>query len=293
MKKLLIVGQQHFIDSTIASNLPKDDDTDIEIYFGDEIKLSEFYAYANSPSLFGDDKYAIVRKVDNISDVENFIENTKNCIETNIILSAEKMTDKFVKLYKAAGYDTKIEPKGANVTPDDVKHIFEKYELKISSSNAKIIAEQMRGDMMLAENEAIKLSLYLADNQDKSVDKLIEHVSGEREENIYHIVDAFSIKNSKNALLIYDKIKDSDKEVQAVFFNISSRMIDIYYAHINNRLLSGKHDFVIKKTNDYKRYWTRQEASKMIGYLSMLDVNIKSGKTTVNDAVTEILTSIA
>ncbi len=294
MKKLLIIGQQSFIDMTLSKELPKEDDVDVEVYFGDELdNMSEVYAYINSTSLFGDDKYALLRKAEKLKDIESFVEISKNCIETNILVCAESLTAKFTNLFKAAGYSVLVEPKNNGATNADVREIFKNQGLEISLGSATQIITQTRGDFSLIKQEAEKMSLFLADSENKSVNHLLEHITDDSEEKVFGIIDAFSEKKSKVALSILNKIHGDDELVSQAFFMISSRMIDIYYASINNRLLSGKADFVIKKTNGYKRYWERRELAKYIGYISSLDADIKTGKKTFRDALTELISSVA
>lgn len=52
MEKYFITGSSYFIDKNIKLFTPKDDNLDLEIFFGDELNKEDFLSYINSVDLF-------------------------------------------------------------------------------------------------------------------------------------------------------------------------------------------------------------------------------------------------
>ncbi|MDE7314921.1 MAG: hypothetical protein K2N11_04385, partial [Mucispirillum sp.] len=87
MEKYFITGSSYFIDKNIKLFTPKDDDLNLEIFFGDELNKENFLSYINSVDLFGCPKAAIVRNAGRIKDIEQFAEIISKCLETTLIIT--------------------------------------------------------------------------------------------------------------------------------------------------------------------------------------------------------------
>ena len=90
MKKVLIVGSSHFVETESANIIKTIQDADVETFFGDEMDKSEFYSFINSVSLFGDPKVAFIRNLHLMKNISEFILSMESCNETHIILGADK-----------------------------------------------------------------------------------------------------------------------------------------------------------------------------------------------------------
>ncbi len=88
MEKYFITGSSYFIDKNIKLFTPKDDNLDLEIFFGDELNKEDFLSYINSVDLFGSPKAAIIRNAGRIKDIEHLAEIMSKCSETTLIITA-------------------------------------------------------------------------------------------------------------------------------------------------------------------------------------------------------------
>lgn len=292
MKRIFIYGSSHFIDKNITKETPKDSDADIEIYFGDELNKGDFFSFANTVSLFGNDKYAVIRNAAKIPDIEEFIQNMAKITETVLIISCEatggKGEDKIVKLFKTAGFEIREEGSYAKASSSDVMKIFKEKGIPVSAVNAGYILNVSGGDMSAVENEAEKLAIYLSSNKNMTADDAVKYVSGEKEEKIYMAVSYFAQKNTKACLEIFKSVSGTYENNLFLFFGMAKFVYNIYYSYIDPNLPDAKTQFQ-RNLMDNKRLWSRDEAASLIGYMASLDFDIKTGRRAFENAIEDLI----
>lgn len=292
IKKIFVTGPPYFIDKNITQETPKNEDADIEIYFGDEINKNAFFTFTNTISLFGGEKYAVIRNVSKVSDLEPFISNLAAVSEASIIASAEissnKNDEKIIKYFKNAGFEIREESSAGKASNSDVIKIFKEKGLSISSINANHVLNVSGGDMTAVETECEKLSLYLATNKNLSADAAIGYIAGEKEEKIYMVVANFAKKNVKECLEIYKSVPNTYENNLFLFFSMAKFVYNLYFHYVDPSLAEMKTQFQ-RNLMENKRYWTREEAVKTISYMANLDADLKIGKKTFVNAINDII----
>lgn len=290
MIKVLIVGSNHFIEQESKKIINKIQDADIETFFGDELNKSEFFSFVNSVSLFGNEKIAFVRNAHSIKELDEFIKSLENCIETNVIIIGNQDNIKNPENIVKGSSFTLLKDKIKKPTKNQVIEIFKQEKMDITSFDASNIFDMCQGDMVLIEKEAEKFALYKHTNPDVTVSELIEFISGEKQEPIYKVVDAFSQRQTANAYRIYETIPKNEENLRLLFYSLSKRIQNLYYAFISDKLINEYQDFVKRNIIDHRRFWTREELSNIISLLSTFDVEMKTGLKQIENAVNEIIT---
>lgn len=289
MKKVLLAGTNHFVETQSAKIIKSIKDADVEVFFADELNKNEFYSFINSVSLFGDPKVAFVRNVHNIKDCADFIKSLESCTETHIILAADKEQLKNPeKLVKNTSF-TLIADKNEKASPNQIIEIFKKKGMDISPFNAEHIFDITGGNMTMAENEAEKMAIYKLSNENLSTAELIGFASGEKQEPIYKIVNAFSGRRASEAFRIYSTIQKTDANLRILFYALTKRVINLYFSHISDSLIDERQDFIKRNISNDRRFWSRKETAFMITKISKLDEDIKTGKKTPENAVNELI----
>ncbi len=290
MTKVFISGTNHFIEAESAKIISSLKDADTETYFGDELDKNEFYSFINSVSLFGNPKIAFIRNAQNIKNPAEFIKTLESCTETHIIIGADKdgLKDP-AKLLKGTSF-TLIRDKEEKGSPKQVIRIFKEKGMDISMFNAQQIFDMTGGDMVMAENEAEKFAVYRLSDENVSAAELMEFASGEKQEPVYKLVEAFSGRRTSEAFRIYSTIQKTDANLRSVFFALSKRIINLYFSHISESLINEYQDFVKRNISEHRRYWPRKEAAAMVGKASELDADIKTGRKLPENAVNELIT---
>jgi len=302
-ERIFINGSTFFIDNHLNKILDSKPDADIERYFADELDKVSFFTFINTISLFGNEKIAYVRNIDKLKSVSTFIESTNRCIESSIILSSiipfkdiEKSDKEFAKSLKNCNYKLIIEQvtkKDSITNSKNVIDIFQSKGVTISNLVAMEILEITAADLTKISNEAEKISLYMIDNPNTKVEDILSNISGRRTESIYALIDAVGEKKIELALKIFKNIPlNENSNDYRVYYGIAKRISNIYFSYISDSLIDEFQGFVKQKVVANKRFWSRFEAAKMIEKLSLLDLDIKTGKRKFDDALFEILTSI-
>ena len=223
MDKYFITGSSYFIEKNIKLYTPKDDDLDLEVFFGDEINREEFLGYINSVDLFGNTKAAVLRNTNKIKDIESLVlsmAKSQECVLLVTAISGEKVDQNLVKLFKSNGFNVLVEEqKKTKATIDDVIRIFKEKNILFNYNQAELILNKCLNNLSMVENEAEKMEIYILSRKEKvPVNILLEQISGEKEETIYALTDAFGMRNLSNTLKIYSTMEKDFDNCFKIFF---------------------------------------------------------------------------
>lgn len=294
MDKYFITGSSYFIEKNIKLYTPKDDDLDIEVFFGDELNREEFLGYINSVDLFGNTKVAVIRNANRIKDIESLVLAMSKSQECVLLVSAvvnDKIDQNLVKLFKNNGFNVLVEEqKKTSTTVADVTRIFKEKNILLNYNQAELMLNKCLNNLSMVENEAEKIELYILSKKEKvPVSMLLEQISGEKEETIYVLTDAFGMRNISNTLKVYSTMdKDVDSNFR-IFFSLTKRIYDLYLLFIDETLLKNIKDFQLVKLKEQQKKWKQIEIIKMLDSISELDKNVKTGIISINNAVLSLI----
>lgn len=302
-EKSIVIGSDFFITTNVNKIIDLNEDADIEKYFGDELNIDEYFAFINSVSIFGNDKIAYIRNIDKIKDLTGFLKSVESCIETTLIFSTtlsltdlEKKSKGIQKYLKTLNYKLIIEAtvKAMSVTAShEVVDIFKSKGVEINNMTAMQILETTSGNLTAINNEAEKFSIYLNANPNEKIADILSNLSGKKTESIYALIDAFAEKKMDTVFKIFKNIPlNENSNDYRIYYGLSKRMSNIYFAYISNKLIEEYQDFVKQKVAGNKRFWTKHEAIKMMDKFSLHDLNIKTGKIKFYEALIDIFASV-
>ena len=294
MERIFITGSSYFVDKHIKECLPDTDDISLEIYFGDELDKTEFFSYINSINLFGSEKFAVLRNVCKIRDLEVLVAAMSKTTECNLILSdvaKEKIDQKIIKLFKNNGFTVIAEEqKKTRATIDDVIHIFKTKNIVLNYNQAELIFNKCFNNLSMVEHEADKMELFLLSRKENvPVNILLEEISGEKEETIYALTDTFGMRNVAGTLKIYKTMDNSSDNNFRIFFALTRRVFYLYLLYIDIEFLKRVPDFQAVKIKEQQKKWNQKEIVKIIDRISELDKDIKTGIINVDNAVISLI----
>ena len=294
MDKYFITGSSYFIEKNIKLYTPKDDDLDLEVFFGDEINREEFLGYINSVDLFGNTKAAVLRNTNKIKDIESLVlsmAKSQECVLLVTAISGEKVDQNLVKLFKSNGFNVLVEEqKKTKATIDDVIRIFKEKNILFNYNQAELILNKCLNNLSMVENEAEKMEIYILSRKEKvPVNILLEQISGEKEETIYALTDAFGMRNLSNTLKIYSTMEKDFDNCFKIFFAWTRRIYYLYLLYINESFLKRVPDFQLIKIKDQKKKWKEIELVKILDDISELDKNVKTGIMNIDNAVLSLI----
>lgn len=297
MEKYFITGSSYFIDKNIKLFTPKNEDLDLEIFFGDELNKEYFLSYINSVDLFGSPKAAVIRNAGRIKDIEQLAEIMSKCSETTLIITTpvkDKIDQSLIKIFKNNNFKVFAEEqKKAKATIYDVIDIFKEKNIKLSQDQAEILFSKCLNNLSMVLHEAEKLETYILGQKEKvSVSTLLEQLSGEKEETIFALTDAFGMRDVKTALKIYSTMEQSYDSNFKIFFALSKRIIQLYLLNIDEDYLKSVHPFQLAKIREQQKKWKIKEVLKAIDTISELDKDIKIGLKSIDNAVLSAIISV-
>lgn len=297
MEKYFITGSNYFIDKNIKLFTPKDEDLSIEIFFGDELNKEEFLSYINSIDLFGSPKAAILRNAGRVKDIEQLAEIMSKCSETTLIITTpvkDKVEQSLLKIFKNNNFKVFAEEqKKAKATLYDVIDIFKEKNIRLSQDQADILLSKCLNNLSMVAHEADKLETYILGQKEKvPVTTLLDQLSGEKEETIFALTDAFGMRDVKTALKVYSTMDNSYDSNFKIFFALSKRILNIYLLFIDEEYLQSMHPFQLSKIKEQQKKWKIKDLLKMIDNISELDKDIKTGLKSIDNAVLVAIISV-
>lgn len=297
MEKYFITGSNYFIDKNIKLFTPKDEDLSIEIFFGDELNKEEFLSYINSIDLFGSPKAAILRNAGRVKDIEQLAEIMSKCSETTLIITTpvkDKVEQSLLKIFKNNNFKVFAEEqKKAKATLYDVIDIFKEKNIRLSQDQADILLSKCLNNLSMVAHEADKLETYILGQKEKiPVTTLLDQLSGEKEETIFALTDAFGMRDVKTALKVYSTMDNSYDSNFKIFFALSKRILNIYLLFIDEEYLQSMHPFQLSKIKEQQKKWKIKDLLKMIDNISELDKDIKTGLKSIDNAVLAAIISV-
>lgn len=297
MEKYFITGSSYFIDKNIKLFTPKNEDLEMEIFFGDELNKEYFLSYINSVDLFGSPKVAVIRNAGRIKDIEQLAEIMSKCSETTLIITTtvkDKIDQSLVKIFKNNNFKVFVEEqKKAKATIDDVIDIFKEKNIRLNSEQAEILLSKCLNNLSMVSHEAEKLETYILGQKEKvPVSTLLDQLSGEKEETIFALTDAFGMRDVKTALKVYSTMDQSYDSNFKIFFALSKRIIQLYLLNIDEDYLKPIHPFQLSKIKEQQKKWKIKEILKAIDTISELDKDIKIGLKSIDNAVLATIISV-
>ncbi len=297
MEKYFIIGSSYFIDKNIKLFTPKNEDLEMEIFFGDELNKEDFLSYINSVDLFGSPKTAIIRNAGRIKDIEQLAKIMSKCSETTLIITTsvkDKIDQSLVKIFKNNNFKVFVEEqKKAKATIDDVIDIFKEKNIKLNQDHAEILLSKCLNNLSMVYHEAEKLETYLLGQKEKvPVSTLLDQLSGEKEETIFALTDAFGMRDVKTALKVYSTMDNSYDSNFKIFFALSKRIMQLYLLNIDEYYLKSVHPFQLSKIKEQQKKWKIKEILKAIDKISELDKDIKIGLKSIDNAVLAAIISV-
>ncbi len=218
------------------------------------------------------------------------------CSETTLIITApvkDKIDQSLVKIFKNKNFKVFVEEqKKAKATIYDVIDIFKEKNIKLSQEQAEIMLSKCLNNLSMVLHESEKLETYILGKKEKiSVSTLLDQLSGEKEETIFALTDAFGMRDIKTALKVYSTMDNSYDSNFKIFFALSKRIMQLYLLNIDEDHLKQVHPFQLSKIKEQQKKWKIKEIVKAIDIISELDKDIKIGLKSIDNAVLSAITS--
>jgi len=280
-KKIFITGSDFFLESELKRVLGSIDDCETEQYISDDFTEENFFSFINSPSMFQDNKAAVIKSAEKIKGLPVFISKCANCIETNLIfLSAPSKADKELSAaLKEGGFEQITEKKATKYDmTGQILKMFADKDFRIDSASAMEINEIFEGDLKQVSNELEKLEIYFAYKKPKSPSDIINAITTRKQDTIFQFIDSFSTRRRKDCVLLLDSFLSSGENLAILINLLFRRMKDVYFIENSRELVAEKRPWLLDKVKAGGRVWKKSDMVKLFGLFAELDYMNKTGR---------------
>ena len=288
----LIYGEEEFLIENEVNNIINKsgvDELNISKYDLLSDSLKDIIDDACTVSLFSDKKIVIINNFDNISKLEDdivsefdkFIHNISSDVILILVCSKlderKKLTKELKKLCTVKEFN-----KNKNIS-NTVRSMFLDY--KIDYSTVDLLIKIVGNDLMILNQEAIKLMTYKADKTITKED-VLALCSSNSNDDIFDLINAVVNKDKDKALTIYSNLIKSNEEPIKIVITLANQFRLIYqckelYKKGNSEDSISKtldiHPYRVKLALNNSKNYSSNIILKYLNDLSEIDNNIKSG----------------
>lgn len=273
----------------------KDKISDITEFDLNDAALDDIINDAATLSLFSNERLIIVynsyiftskknQKVDT-TELEKYLKNPNSNTTILFVVNEEKIDSR----KKIGNLVKKIEFNDVSNINKIVLDMFTPYS--INNDNLNFFIKRVGNNLNLLEQEALKLKTY-KDNNKEITKEDIELITIETIDiDIFHLVDNIILNNKEKALESYYEMLKMGEEPIKIIVILANQLRLIYqvkslsmmhYSIYDMMNLLGQKKYPIEKALDKARKFDSDKLLDLIYKLSLLDINIKSGKINKN-----------
>lgn len=294
-KLCYIAGSNYFQQEQLRIITETIDDCETESFAADDFAQEFFFSFINSPSLFHENKAAVVKKADKLKDIAGVIAKCARCMETNLIFMSDetKISKDLSKALKESNFETVIEKKASKFdTRSKILQMFTDADFRIDSASAEEINEIFQGDLTQIENEIQKLSIYFAYKKPQSSSEIINAVTARKQDNIFTFIDAYTARRRNTCNTLLDSFISSGENLNILIVMLFKRMRDLYLFMELKEQLKENRPWMLEKLKSGSRVWKKDELIKFYGLYSELDYKIKTGQISVENYLITLISKL-
>lgn len=284
--KYIITGSKNFIDKQVELISSKFEDPEVNQYYGDEFNADDFFTFIFSTSLFNDSKLAIVKNAEKIKEIKQIIDESVKSIEADILLLFTDTDVKKLKLPKDLPFEIISEGKVSKY--DHLKEVIQMFAdkgFKINKNTADDIFEMCMKNLDIVANELDKIDIYYYSNPKPKYDKeILDVISFTKNESIFTFIDMFAARKKENALASLNKMLLAGENMNILFHLLNKRIQQIFQYKISSSLVKGA-PFIVDKVKRNASIWSQKQIDQMIGKMADIDVDLKTGKADITQAL--------
>lgn len=294
-KLCYIAGSDFFQEEELKKILDNIEDCETEGFSAEDFSPEFFFNFINTPSMFQENKAAIIKSAHKVKGIGDVITKCANCVESTLIfMSAEtKLNKEITKALKEAKFESLIEKKARKYDlTGRISQMFADADFRIDSSSAMEINEIFEGDLKQISNEIEKLTLYFAYKKPNSASEIMEAVTARKQDSIFTFIDAFTARQRKSCITLLQGFINTDENLNILINLLFRRMKDLYlYINLKDQLKENR-PWMLDKLKSGARSWKKDELIKLYGLFSELDYKLKTGQVSAQNYLTTLIAGL-
>lgn len=290
-----IAGSDFFVQEEQKKILDAVEDCETEIFSAEDFSQENFFNFINTPSLFTQNKAAVVRSADKIKELPDVIKACAGCIESHLIFmsSETKLNKGLSEALKKAEFNVLTEKKASRYDlAGKITQMFSEAGFKIDSAAASELNEIFEGDLKQVANEIEKLSIYFAYKKPNSSAEIINAITARRQDSIFSFIDSFTERRRKQCTVLLDSFINSGENLNILIVLLFRRMRDVYlYQNMKGEVKENR-PWMLEKIKSGIRAWKKDDLVKLTGLFADLDYKMKTGQTSPEGYLTSLVAAL-
>lgn len=290
--KLFIAGSDYFQDEELKKILGPMEDCETESFSAEDFSQEFFFNFINTPSLFHEDKAAVIKSANKVKGIGDVISKCKDCMESHLLfVSPEtKLTKEISSALKEGGFESLIEKKAKKYDlTSRILQMFSDADFKIDSASAQELNEIFEGDLKRVSSEIEKLSLYFAYKKPQSAADIMNAVTARKQDNIFTFIDAYTVRRRETCTVLFDSFLSSGENLSILINLLYRRMKELYlYVNLKDQVKENR-PWMLDKIKAGVRSWGREDLIKLYGLFAELDYKNKTGQISTENYMTNLI----
>ncbi len=220
-----------------------------------------------------------------------YLEKTKN--DNILIISVDGSIDERKKIVKETKKLCEVIECNKLRDYEIEETINKKFKIKgYKISNPKLILDRTGNDLQIINNEIDKLMMYKIDEKIVTDEDIINLIPRKIDDNIFDLIDAVTKKNTKRSFELYEGLtkfygEDATKIIVMIAsqFRLILQCKILFNQNLNESSIASflkVHPYRVKLALEKAKHLEYETLEKYLKDLSVLDINIKSGKKDKN-----------
>lgn len=290
-KRFYIAGSDFFIEKESKKILNSIEDCDIE-HYNDDLSQESFFSFINTPSIFQENKAALVRVGSKMKNLEELIEKCSSCVESHIVIinPETKILKKLKTALEGSNFKQIIERKASKFDiTTQISRMFSEAGFKIDSPSAMELNEIFDGDLKQVQNEIEKLSVYFAYKKPNSVSEIMQAVTARKQDTIFRFIDSYTLRRKRDCITLLNNFISTQENLAVLINLLFRRMKDVYLYGISRDMVAEKRPFLLEKIKSGTTTWKHRELVKLNGTFAELDYMVKTGQISQENYLTKLI----
>ncbi|PLX69605.1 MAG: hypothetical protein C0603_01365 [Denitrovibrio sp.] len=290
-----IAGSEYFQQEQLKAILDSIDDCETESFSADDFSQESFFNFINTPSMFQENKAAIIKATNKIKGIGDILAKCVDCIETHLIfMSPEpKLTKEISKALKEAKFETTLEKKASKYDlTSKINKMFSDAGFRIDSTSASEINEIFEGDLKQISNEVEKLSIYFAYKKPNSPADIMNAVTARKQDNIFTFIDAFTARRRKTCSILLNNFISSGENLNILNALLFKRVRELYLFINLREQVKENRPWMLDKLKSGARAWKQEDLIKLCTLYAELDYKNKTGQISIDNYMTNLITAL-
>lgn len=222
----------------------------------------------------------------------------KNPNKDNVLILVCKKLDERKSIVKLLKEYAKV----IDVSMDIYKLIDENLDdYKMDNDTKKFLVERVLNNYERVINEVEKLKLYKYDSKVITKEDVIEIVTRTMDDNIFALIDGIINKDKKNVFMTYQDMLLHNEEPMKILILLANKIRLLYQVKVLSKTIYsneeigkiiGSHPYPVKLAKNIIHKFNEEDLLKYLHELSLIDINIKTGKTYQNIGLEQFILTL-